>query len=562
MHPLRTLRWLYFGRLTVVAGVFAGALLAWPRITPATSLIVTLVLLVSVAWTVGALWYTYILGREPGRSFLYSQVVFDALMVTAIVHVTGGAHSDFPPLYILVIASGALLLPMPGGVLIGALASVLYVADVLLLQPQAEPRAALLQIGLFVAMALVTGALGDRLRRTGTALGVAESELHQLRLDLGEILQGIDSGIVTVDGRGRLVYLNGAGERMLGLTEREWRGLPVLEELDRRAPGLGRLITVTLSTGVPRERFEIRLPLVRGGGTMGARTTVLERKDAPWVTAVFQDITQSKRVEELKRRTERLEAVAQLGASLAHEIKNPLASIRSATEQLTGGKVSAEEDRELLRALVLSESDRLSRLLSDFMEFSRVEVRRRERVDLAGLAMNAVGLVAQHPDARGRRIELDPPEGGVCVEGDADLLHRALFNLVLNAVQHAGEGGVVRVEVGAVPESRLPAGVRLTSAVRLAVADTGPGISVDDLPRLFDPFFSTRKGGTGLGLALVQRAVEAHSGAIVVEPGSGGSGGMGASFEVYLPSQPQGAVSVAAPAEATPPAPALSEGRT
>ncbi|HEX9109408.1 MAG TPA: ATP-binding protein, partial [Longimicrobiales bacterium] len=547
-------------RLTVVAGVFAGALLAWPRITPDTSLIVTLVLLVSVAWTVGALWYTYILGREPGRGFLYAQVVFDALMVTAIVHVTGGAHSDFPPLYILVIASGALLLPMPGGALIGALASVLYVADVLLLQPQAAPHAALLQIGLFVAMALVTGALGDRLRRTGTALGVAESELHQLRLDLGEILQGIDSGIVTVDGRGRLVYLNGAGERMLGLTEREWRGLPVVEELDRRAPGLGRLITVTLSTGVPRERFEIRLPMVRGGGTMGARTTVLERKDAPWVTAVFQDITQSKRVEELKRRTERLEAVAQLGASLAHEIKNPLASIRSATEQLSGGKVTAEEDRDLLRALVLNESDRLSRLLSDFMEFSRVEVRRRERVDLAGLAMNAVGLVGQHPDARGRSIELEPPQGGVTVEGDADLLHRAVFNLVLNAVQHAGEGGMVRVVVGVVPDGQLPVGVRLSPAVRLAVADTGPGIAPADLPRLFDPFFSTRKGGTGLGLALVQRAVEAHSGAIVVEPGS--AGGTGASFEVYLPSQPRGAASVAAPAEVLAPPPVLSEART
>ncbi len=252
--------------------------------------------------------------------------------------------------------------------------------------------------------------------------------------------------------------------------------------------------------------------------------------------------------------------MAQLGASLAHEIKNPLASIRSATEQLSDGKVSAEEDRELLRALVLSESDRLSRLLSDFMEFSRVEVRRRERVDLAGLAMNAVGLVAQHPDARGRHLAFDPPEGGVSVEGDADLLHRALFNLVLNAVQHAGEGGAVRVEVAPVPDAQLPAGVRMTSAVRLAVADTGPGIAAEDLPRLFDPFFSTRKGGTGLGLALVQRAVEAHNGAIVVEPGAGT--GTGASFEVYLPSQPQGAEPGTASAKAASPLPVASEGRT
>ena len=532
MHPLRTLRWLYFGRLTVAAGVFAGALLVWPRITPSTSLTATLILLLSVAFTVGSLWYTYMLERQPGHGFMYAQVVFDALLVTAVVHVTGGARSEFPPLYILVIATGALLLPMPGGALIGALASALYVADALLLQPEAAPRAALLQIVLFVVMAVVTGALGDRLRRTGTALGLAESELHQMRLDLGEILRGIDSGLVTTDGGGRLVYLNGAGERLLGLVEREWRGLPIVEELDRRAPGLGRLIMATLSSGVARERYEIRLPRSRGSGMLGARTTVLERKGAPWVTAVFQDITQSKRVEELKRRAERLEAVAELGASLAHEIKNPLASIRSATEQLTGGKIQVE-DRDVLRSLVLSESDRLSRLLTDFMEFSRVEVRRREQVDLAGLAMNAVGLVSQHPDSQGCRIDFEPPTDGVSVEGDADLLHRALFNLILNAVQHAGVDGSVRVEVGRVLESQLPAGVRLPAPVRIAVADTGPGIAAEDLPRLFDPFFSTRRGGTGLGLALVHRAVEAHNGAIFVEPGTG----EGASFQVFLPSQ-------------------------
>jgi two-component system sensor histidine kinase PilS (NtrC family) len=534
MHPLRTLRWLYVGRLTLAAGIFVGALLVWQRITPGTSLTVTMVLLLSVTVTASGLWYTYVRGREPGRTFLYAQVVFDTLLVTAVVHVTGGAHSEFPPLYILVIAAGALLLPLPGGALIGALVSVLYVADVLLLQPQAPGGAPLLQIALFVVMAVVTGWLGDRVRRTGAALGEAESELHQLRLDLGEILAGIDSGIVTVDAQGRLVFLNAAGERMLNVLEREWRGLSVVEELDRRAPGLGRLIGVTLSSGVSRERFEIRLPNAHGGGIMGARTTVMQRKGAPWVTAVFQDITQARRVEELKRRAERLEAVAQLGASLAHEIKNPLASIRSATEQIVGDHIP-DDDRSVLRDLVLGESDRLSRLLSEFMEFSRVEVRRQERVDLAGLAMNVIGLVNQHPDSRDRCIEFEPPRGGVTIEGDADLLHRALFNLVLNGVQHAGVGGTVRVEVGPIAQDDLPGGVVLSEAVRVLVTDTGPGIAADDLPRVFDPFFTRREGGTGLGLALVHRAVEAHNGTVFVEPGNGG----GARFEVFLPTRPE-----------------------
>ncbi|HEX9108800.1 MAG TPA: ATP-binding protein, partial [Longimicrobiales bacterium] len=304
-----------------------------------------------------------------------------------------------------------------------------------------------------------------------------------------------------------------------------------VEELDRRAPGLGRLITATLSSGVARERFEIRLPAARGGGILGARTTVMERKEAPWVTAVFQDITQSKRVEELRGRAERMEALAQLGASLAHEIKNPLSSIRSATEQLATESVAAD-DRAVLRGLVLRESDRLSRLLTEFMEFSRVEVQRRERVDLAGLALHAIEVVSQHADARGRRFEFEPPAGGLVVEGDEDLLHRALFNLLLNAVQYAGHEGMVRVEVGRIEETELPSGLRLVEPVRIAVTDSGPGIPAEDLPHVFDPFFTRRKGGTGLGLALVQRAVQAHNGAIMVEPGPAG----GARFQVFLPS--------------------------
>ena len=181
---------------------------------------------------------------------------------------------------------------------------------------------------------------------------------------------------------------------------------------------------------------------------------------------------------------------------------------------------------------MLTESDRLSRLLTDFMEFSRVEVHRRERVDLAGLAMTAIGLVSQHPDARGRDFAFEPPPGGVIVEGDEDLLHRALFNLLLNAAQHTPPHGTVTVEVGRIDEAALPTGLRLAEPVRVAISDTGPGISTEDLPHVFDPFFTRRKGGTGLGLAMVQRAVQAHSGAIMVEPDPDG----GARFQVFLPS--------------------------
>ncbi len=540
MHPSRLLRWLYLGRLTLTAGIFAGVLLVWRNAEPEVTLLATLVLLLTIGFTLLSAWYTHLLRREPGSNFLYGQVIFDVLVVTAVVHLTGGSASDFAPLYIVVIAVGALLLPLPGGVLIGGLACILYIADVVWGHAVALQGTVFVQIGLFAVMALVTGFLGDRLRQTGTALGAVESELRQLRLDTDDVLEAIDTGVVMVDGGGGLAYLNRAAESLLALDGSRRLGEPALEALEQRAPGLGRLIERTAETRVPVRWYETR---VAGWGegpggaaverVVGVRTTVLEREgeEAPWVTAVIQDVTDGKRAEELNRRAARLQAVAELAASLAHEIKNPLASIRSAVEQLAADRVP-EADRAVLERLVLAESDRLSRLLSAFIEFSWVTLRQREVVDLVGVTQEAIGLVERHPDGSGgARIEFSPPGAALPVEGDEDLLHRAIFNLVLNAVQHAGAQGVVRVQLERPAASDVPPELAALPRVRLVVSDDGPGIAPDVVPRIFDPFFTTRQGGTGLGLSVVHRAVEAHGGAIMVDGGEG----RGARFTVYLP---------------------------
>ena len=305
-------------------------------------------------------------------------------------------------------------------------------------------------------MALATGFLGDRLRQAGTALGVVESELRQLRLEASDILDAIDTGVVTVDADGRIAYLNRAAGTLLALDDEPaegWNGREILDELDRRAPGLGSQLRHTLQTERPVRWYETRtIGWGEGpGGTsermIGARTTVLEREDggAPWVTVVFQDITDGKRLEELNRRAARLQAVAELAASLAHEIRNPLASIRSAVEQLVGDGFEPR-DQSVLRHLVQTESDRLSRLLSEFIEFSRVRLRERATVDLAALAADATEVARRHPAGNAEiHIDFHAPDGPVEIEGDADLLHRLAFNLVLNAVQNAGPGGNVRV---------------------------------------------------------------------------------------------------------------------
>ncbi|HKJ92823.1 MAG TPA: ATP-binding protein, partial [Longimicrobiales bacterium] len=426
---------------------------------------------------------------------------------------------------------GALMLPLRGGMLIGALAVMLYFADGVWGHPAPPSAGVFLQMALFAVTALVTAWLGERLRRTGTQLGAVELELRQLRLDTDDILGTIDTGVVTVDQDGKLAYMNHAAEALLGVVEREWLGRPVLTELDRRAPGLGGTIRRTSTARVPVHWYETRVHDDTAARVLGVRTTALEREDRPWVTAVVQDISDGKRLEDLHRRADRLQAVAELAASLAHELKNPLASIRSATEQLTDGKL-ASDDRKTLKKLVLVESDRLSRLLSEFIEFSRVEVHRRARVNLSALAEGASRLASQHPDGvSGAPVRLRRADGVLEVDADEDLLHRAVFNLVLNALQVTPPDGEVVVEVAAIDEVDLPAGVSMSSPIRLVVRDTGPGIPEEDLARIFDPFYTRRSGGTGLGLAMVHRAVEAHHGAVFVDTAPAA----GASFTIYLP---------------------------
>ncbi len=533
-EPRRLLSWVYVGRLCLASAIFLAVLFAWRNAEPAVTLSASLILFLSGAFTAGSFWYSHLARSRLGENFLYSQVLFDVGMVTWVIHLTGGPESAFAPLYILVICAAAVLLPMLGGILVGLLASILYCADIALSAPHAlTDPGVLLQTALFVTVAMVTGYLGDRLRQTGTVLGEIETELRLLRLDTDEILGSMNSGILTVDGGGRLVYMNPAASEILTLTPEEWEGRPVLERLDAAAPGLGAIIRRSAETRQAIRRSETSGS--EGGTILGVSTTLMERPDpdGPPVTAIFQDITERMRMEALRRRAERLEAVAELSASLAHEIKNPLASIRSAVEQLTGEGVDAE-DKEILERLVVRESDRLSRLLAEFIDFARVRVRDAASVRLAQVVSHAVDLVRAHPDASGRVIRVSLPEGGgPVVRGDEDLLHRAVANLVLNGAQWAGEGGEVEVALDTVQSDVLAPEMGISELVRLRVTDTGPGIPAGDVDHVFSPFFTSRPGGTGLGLALVQRAVDVHGGAVFVAPARAGEG-EGATFVVYL----------------------------
>ena len=528
------LSWLYLARLALVAGILLAALLVWGQADPQQTFLATVMFVLALLVTGGGAWYTHVLKRDPGRTFLYGQVTFDVLLVTGIVHITGGSASNFAWLYILVIAEGALLLPLPGGVLIGGLAAMLYAADIVWGHAEALTGAVALQVGLFALVAVLTGLLGDRLRRAGMALGAAQSELRRLRFDTTEILSSIDTGVLTLDQEERLAYMNPAGEVILGIDARQWQDAPVLEAISEVSPALADLLRRAVREGVAQSRDKAMAERNGHRFILGIGMTIREEEDEPrTVTAIFQDITDPERIEALNRRNERLQAIAELSAAMAHEIKNPLASIRSAVEQFQKPTLE-QSDREMLTRMVVRESERLSRLLSDFIDFSRVRLERLEPVELGRLVRECATVVGRHPAAEDRdvRVVVAGPTGAeVWIPGDEDLLHRAVFNLLLNGVQFSPKSGKVTVEVEDLRGGRAHEGMGVPDPVRIRIRDQGPGIPSEEAERIFDPFYTTREGGSGLGLAVVHRAVEAHRGRILAESPEGG----GAEFELYLP---------------------------
>lgn len=531
------LSWLYLGRIALVSGILLAALLVWGQARPDQTFLATVMFVLALGASAVGIWYTHLAKREPGRTFLYAQVVFDTLLVTGVVHLTGGATSNLAWLYILVIAEGALLLPLPGGVLIGGLAAMLYAGDIVWGHAESLTGAVALQIGVFAGVAILTGLLGDRLRRAGLALGEVQSELRRLRVDTSEILSSIDTGILTVDQDERLVYMNPAAEVILGMDARQWHEAPVLDAIAEVSPALADQLRRAVREGIALSRNKAQAERRGYGMILGIGMTIRqEEPDGPRsVTAIFQDITDPERIEALNRRNERLQAVAGLSAAMAHEIRNPLSSIRSAVEQFQKPTL-ADSDRDLLIRMVVRESERLSRLLSDFIDFSRVRLGHLGPVEVGKLVRDCVAVVRRHPDSeeRGVRLEAEGDPGAeVWIPADEDLLHRAIFNLLLNGVQFSPKGGRVRVSVEDLRNAADGGGVGVRRPVRIRIRDQGPGIPPDEVERIFDPFYTTREGGSGLGLAVVHRAVEAHRGRILAEsPGDGGT-----EFVLYLPGE-------------------------
>ena len=528
---LKLLRLVYLGRMCLAIAIYVTAALKIRVAAPLDILATSLMLVTAAVVTAASYWRTHFRRQLPGPTFLYLQALFDVLLITAVVHMTGGAESDLASLYVILIAATALLMAPANAGLVTVFAGLMYFADVFWGHTTGVSAGVWIQLGVFVLVAVVTGYVASRVNVMGAEREALAAEVRQVQLEADDVLRNIRTGVITVDADGRLLYANPASEELLGFKAREWLGRSVMPEFARLAPEFWAAVTSTARRGVRLMRVEATVHRPDRTFPIGVTTTTLDGPVGarPRVSAIFTDISDSKRLQQLHLRAERLEAVAELSSSLAHEIKNPLASIRSSVEQL-GRSSRTNPDEKFLASLIVRESDRLSRLLSEFLDFSRVRVTECRPMDLHAVAEAAIRVVRQHPDCeRGMKITLEGT--ATPMEGDEDLVHRVVMNLVLNAVQAAGPKAAVVVRIGRAAPDELPGAAGIENPVTLRVSDNGPGIPDELQQRLFEPFATGRVGGTGLGLAIVQRAVEAHRGLVLVDT----QAGRGTTFTIYFP---------------------------
>lgn len=522
---MRSLGWLTLIRIAILLLILLSAVLVQAG-SGAQIEIAFLYFLNAGALVLGLFHWTA--GRHLDSLFAaYLQLFGDLALVTVLVYSSGGPDSVFNFLYLVVIGTSAFLMSRIGAVVIATASAVLYGSMVQLLAYGILPAPALapttnwesvrvrynlvISVAAFYGVAFMASYLAEKLRETRSELDLRQQALQRLQDLHGNVIATMSSGLLTTDSSLRATFLNRAGGDLLGKDPSLAPGTPISElgfdfadEWDQIRARLGDRQT---------HRGEIELDRDNSRHVVGFSLRVLkDAEGGEGALLLFQDLTEMKKLERKARFNEQLAAVGELAAGIAHEIRNPLASISGSVQVLSNELNVGSAERRLME-IIVSESQRLSKTIEDFLRFVRPQERRVAVFDVAMTVtevMDLFRLSNEVSDVHQISIDVSPPTS--MLSGDRDQIRQIVYNVAKNAVRAMSRGGKLTV-VGREDEAWYT----------IRFVDTGQGMSQEQLARLFTPFSTAFDGGTGLGMAIVRRIVQDHGGTIDAEsrPGEG-----------------------------------------
>ena len=467
------------------------------------------------------------------KFFAYIQIFGDVLLETVIVYSTGGIESAFSFTYIFSIFAAGIILFRRGGFLFASLAGIFYgiLVDlqfygVIPFSPTRSFTASELFYNIFLnfvafyTVAFLASSLSERLKAANEELEEKSIDLLELQALNESIVRSMADGMVVIGLDGRITAFNQAAEEITGRRAEEAKGSPFSDFFNWH--GLETFFDDIEAAGKLPYRYE--LAYERDGRNMALGMTLSplrnEAGEIKGLLGIFHDLTHLKEMERDMKKKDRLAVIGELSAGMAHEIRNPLASLSGSLQVLKEDLDLSGENMHLME-IALEEMDRLNRIVTEFLTYARPNIPAKEGCDVCSIIRDTADLIRNSRDFReGIDVVAELPPGPVIMRADPGQLRQVVWNLSINAVQSVGETGRVRLRA-----------MQGSQQIIIEVEDSGEGIRKEDLDRIFYPFFSTKPGGSGLGLAIVYRIVEEHGGSIRVDS----MAGTGTKFMVSLP---------------------------
>lgn len=530
--------WLILARLVVaiilvgvrVFWIQSGSRQAWLQVLPALSVVCVLTVV-------------YLVAHRFSVSFLLQariQFLIDIVLVTSLVWTTNVIYSPYIALYIVIIAASGLFLGPRDTIVISVVCVVAFTTSALVILTgfggsetpdflDANRSQAFQSLGLFDISCLVVGLLSARLAerqsRSDVRLIEATQSLASLRALHERIVASIRSGVVTTDLQGRIYTFNAAAEEITGYKEQGVRGQDASIIFGEIKDIIEESLDFTDAGGESGQRFEADCLTAEGLRLrLGFSLSPLyaESGETTGTVITFQDLTQIRALEETSRRQDRLAAIGRMAASIAHEIRNPLAAMRGSIQMLRVDMDGNSSETELME-IILRESDRLNRIISDFLNYARPRSIVQSKVDVAELLKQTFTLLRNSSEINDLHVikELTPASPAL-IDADSEQLRQVFWNLARNALHAMPEGGTLHARVSHNSNRRL----------RITFADTGRGMTPDQVEHLFEPFSSTT-GGVGLGLSIVYQIIRDHGGTINVRSREG----QGTTITIELPAE-------------------------